>query len=148
MSKKDFTDIGDGSGLYMEEARGQATRTPRPAQAVPAKPAAAQSEAKAPEYRHIGKLTRRIDGREVVTGRATYTQDVKLRDMLIGKILRSPHAAAEVVGIDLAPALALPGVFAALKLAEGKVRYAGQQVAAVAAVDDRTAEKAVALIKV
>src|SRR4030042_1975692 len=87
-------------------------------------------------------------GREVVTGRATYTQDIKLRGMLIGKILRSPYAAAEVVGLDLAPALALPGVFAALKLAEGKVRYAGQQVAAVAAVDERTAEKALALIKV
>ena len=68
--------------------------------------------------------------------------------MLIGKILRSPYAAAEVVSIDLAPALAVPGVMAALKLAEGKVRYAGQQVAAVAAVDERTAEKALGLIKV
>jgi xanthine dehydrogenase YagR molybdenum-binding subunit len=148
MRKKDFKDIGDGSGLYMEEARGQATRTQRPAQAVPAKPAAAPPEAKAPEYRHIGKPTRRIDGREVVTGRATYTQDVKLQGMLIGKILRSPHAAAEVVSIDLAPALALPGVLGAVKLADSKVRYAGQQVAAVAAVDERTAEKALALIKV
>jgi xanthine dehydrogenase YagR molybdenum-binding subunit len=148
MQKKDFKDIGDGSGLYMEEARGQATRTQRPAQAVPAKPAAAPPEAKAPEYRHIGKPTRRIDGREVVTGRATYTQDVKLQGMLIGKILRSPHAAAEVVSIDLAPALALPGVLGAVKLADSKVRYAGQQVAAVAAVDERTAEKALALIKV
>ncbi len=68
--------------------------------------------------------------------------------MLIGKILRSPRAAAEIVSIDLAPALAVPGVMGALKLAEGKVRYAGQQVAAVAAVDERTAEKALALIKV
>ena len=68
--------------------------------------------------------------------------------MLIGKILRSPRAAAEVISVDLAPALALPGVLAALKLADGKVRYAGQQVAAVAAVDERTAEKALALIKV
>jgi xanthine dehydrogenase YagR molybdenum-binding subunit len=148
MRKKDFKDIGDGSGLYMEEARGQATRTQRPAQAVPAKPAAAPPEAKAPEYRHIGKPTRRIDGREVVTGRATYTQDVKLQGMLIGKILRSPHAAAEVVSIDLAPALALPGVLGAVRLPDSKVRYAGQQVAAVAAVDERTAEKALALIKV
>ena len=148
MQKKDFTDIGDGSSLYMEEARGQATRAPRPAQAVPSKPAAALPEAKAPEYKYIGKPTRRIDGREIVTGRAKYTQDIKLRGMLIGKILRSPYAAAEIVSIDLAPALALPGVMAALKLAEGKVRYAGQQVAAVAAVDERTAEKALALIKV
>ena len=106
------------------------------------------AEAKAPEYRLIGKSTSRIDGREIVTGRAKYTQDVKLRGMLIGKILRSPRAAAEVVSIDLAPALAVPGVMAAMKLAEGKVRYAGQQVAAVAAVDERTAEKALALIKV
>jgi xanthine dehydrogenase YagR molybdenum-binding subunit len=100
-----------------------------------------------PEYRLIGKPTSRIDGREVVTGRAKYTHDVKLRGMLIGKILRSPRAAAEIVSIDLAPALSAPGVMGAIKLAEGKVRYAGQQVAAVAAVDERTAEKALALIK-
>lgn len=137
---------------YMEEARGQAARPQRPAQAAAAKraakPAAPLPEVKAPDYRYIGKPTPRIDGREVVTGRAKYTQDIKLRGMLIGKILRSPHAAAEVVSIDLAPALALPGVLAAVKLAEGKVRYAGQQVAAVAAVDERTAEKALALVKV
>jgi xanthine dehydrogenase YagR molybdenum-binding subunit len=100
------------------------------------------------EFRHIGKITPRVDGREIVTGRARYTHDVKLRGMLIGKILRSPRAAAEIVSIDLSPALAVPGVKAALKLADGKVRYAGQQVAAVAAVDERTAEKALALIKV
>ncbi|OGD11510.1 MAG: hypothetical protein A2W20_09560 [Candidatus Aminicenantes bacterium RBG_16_66_30] len=96
----------------------------------------------------MGKPTARVDGREIVTGRAKYTHDIKLRGMLIGKILRSPYAAAEIVSIDLAPALALPGVMAALKLAEGKVRYAGQQVAAVAAVDERTAEKALGLVKV
>jgi len=100
------------------------------------------------EYRLIGKSTSRIDGREVVTGGAKYTHDIKLRGMLIGKILRSPRAAAEIVSIDLAPALATAGVAGAIKLAEGKVRYAGQQVAAVAAVDERTAEKALALVKV
>jgi xanthine dehydrogenase YagR molybdenum-binding subunit len=100
------------------------------------------------EYRHIGKYTPRVDGRKIVTGQAQYTQDVRLRDMLIGKILRSPHASAEVVRIDLGPAKALPGVMAAIPLAEGKVRYAGQQVAAIAAVDERTAEKALALISV
>ena len=136
---------------YMAEARGDA-----PGQAAKSKPqgqaAAAASkpvpEIKAPEYRLIGKSTSRIDGREVVTGGAKYTHDVKLRGMLIGKILRSPRAAAEIVSIDLAPALAMPGVAGAIKLAEGKVRYAGQQVAAVAAVDERTAEKALALVKV
>jgi xanthine dehydrogenase YagR molybdenum-binding subunit len=100
------------------------------------------------DFRLIGKYTPRIDGRKIVTGQAKYTHDIRLRDMLIGKILRSPHASAEVVGIDLGPAKALPGVMAALPLAEGKVRYAGQQVAAVAAVDEGTAEKALALIRV
>ncbi len=100
------------------------------------------------DAKYIGKATPRLDGRKVVTGQAEYTHDVRLKDMLIGMILRSPHASAEVVSIDLAPARALPGVLAALPLAEGRVRYAGEQVAAVAAVDERTAEKALALIKV
>jgi xanthine dehydrogenase YagR molybdenum-binding subunit len=102
----------------------------------------------APAYHLIGKMTRRVDGREIVTGQAKFTHDIKLPGMLIGKVLRSPRAAAEVVAIDLAPALALPGVHAALKLAGGRVRYAGEQVAAVAAVDEATAEKALGLIKV
>ncbi len=134
------------SRQYQAETRGEeAAAQARPAKATAAAPA---PEAEAPEYRHIGKSTSRIDGREIVTGRARYTHDIKLRGMLSGKILRSPRAAAEIVSIDLAPALAVPGVKAALKLAEGKVRYAGQQVAAVAAVDEKTAEKALALIKV
>jgi len=118
-------------------------------QARPGQPAAqAMPEPQAPDFRIIGKATPRIDGAEIVTGRAKYTPDIKLRGMLIGKILRSPRAAAEIVSIDLAPALALPGVVTAMKLAEGVVRYAGQQVAAVAAVDERTADKALGLIKV
>jgi xanthine dehydrogenase YagR molybdenum-binding subunit len=123
---------------YMAVARGEAA-----GQAATAKAAAPKTE-----FKLIGKATPRVDGREIVTGRARYTHDIKLQGMLVGKILRSPYAAAEVVSVDLAPALALPGVRAALKLAEGKARYAGQQVAAVAAVDERTAEKALGLIKV
>ena len=136
---------------YIAEARGGTTRQaarPKPQAQAPAAAAQPAAPAKAPEYKYIGKPTARVDGREIVTGRAKYTHDIKLRGMLIGKILRSPYAAAEIVSIDLAPALALPGVMAALKLAEGKVRYAGQQVAAVAAVDERTAEKALGLVKV
>ena len=133
---------------YTSYARGDAERQARPVKAAPVPPAAPKPEPPKPAFVHIGKPTPRVDGREIVTGRARYTHDVRLRGMLIGKILRSPRAAAEVVSIDLAPALAVPGVKAALKLADGKVRYAGQQVAAVAAVDERTAEKALALIKV
>ena len=136
---------------YMSVARGEAAGQAATAKAAAKKPAAQptapQPEPK-PEFKIIGRPTPRVDGREIVTGRARYTHDIKLQGLLIGKVLRSPYAAAEVVSIDLAPALALPGVRAALKLAEGKVRYAGQQVAAVAAVDERTAEKALGLIKV
>ncbi len=140
------------SKAYKAETLIEAADQVRPVRAGVAKPVAKPAEPapepKAPDYVYIGKPTARVDGREIVTGRARYTHDIKLRGMLIGKILRSPRAAAEVLSIDLAPALAVPGVMAALKLAEGKVRYAGQQVAAVAAVDERTAEKALALIKV
>ncbi|MGZ5453971.1 MAG: xanthine dehydrogenase family protein molybdopterin-binding subunit [Candidatus Aminicenantales bacterium] len=127
---------------------GQARPARAAAAAQAAKPAEPAPAMKPPDYRYIGKPSTRVDGRMIVTGQAKYTHDVKLRGMLVGKILRSPRAAAEIVSIDLAPALAVPGAMGALKLAEGKVRYAGQQVAAVAAVDERTAEKALGLIKV
>ena len=137
--------------MMVETGGGQARPKPAAAapkaQAKPAEPAPPQ-EVPGPAYRLIGRPTSRVDGREIVTGRARFTHDVKLRGLLIGKILRSPWAAAEVVSIDLAPALALPGVVAAIKLAGGNVRYAGEQVAAVAAVDEATAEKALGLIKV
>jgi CO/xanthine dehydrogenase Mo-binding subunit len=101
-----------------------------------------------PEFKLIGKPTPRIDGKLVVTGRATYTHDVFLKDMLYAKILRSPHASAEVVAVDLSAAQGLPGVKAALKLKEGRVKYEGEQIAAVAAVSEKTAEEALKLIKV
>ena len=121
-----------------------------------------------PEYRLIGKSTPRIDGREIVTGRAKFTHDIKLQGMLIGKILRSPHAAAEVVSIDLAPALAVPGVKAAVTAADASgvkwgvfrytrdqeflardvVRYIGEEIAAIAAETEEIAREAVARIEV
>ena len=100
------------------------------------------------KFRIIGDYTQRIDGKKIVTGQARYTHDIKLRGMLTGKILRSPHAKAEVVSLDLSTAERLPGVKAALRLDRGSISYAGQQVAAVAAVDEKTAEKALSLIKV
>jgi xanthine dehydrogenase YagR molybdenum-binding subunit len=102
----------------------------------------------APQFRYIGQKIPRVDGQLIVTGKAPYTQDFYFRDMLYGKILRSPHAAAEVVSIDLAPALSHPGVMAAIKLTSGRIRYIGEPVAAVAAVDEATAEEALKLIKV
>jgi xanthine dehydrogenase YagR molybdenum-binding subunit len=143
MPKKTFTDIGDGSRLYIEEARGRKSEAPQ----GQAKPQPAPGP-KPTDYKYIGQYTPRVDGRKIVSGQAKYTHDIRLRYMLVGKILRSPHASAEVVAIDLGPAKSLPGVIAALPLAQGKVRYVGDQVAAVAAVNERTAEKALALINV
>jgi xanthine dehydrogenase YagR molybdenum-binding subunit len=92
----------------------------------------------------------RVEAAEKVTGAARYTVDVRLPGQLHGVILRSPHAAARVAELDLAPALALDGVRAAVEMvpADRIVRYVGHEVAAVAAVDRRTAEHALDAIRV
>jgi len=117
----------------------------------PGSPAAAakpQPQPKPGEFKHIGQDTPRVDGKKIVTGAAAFTHDLYFDGMLNAKILRSPHASADVVSIDLGPALNYPGVMAALKLKEGRVKWAGEQIAAVAALDEKTAEEALALIKV
>ncbi|HMN75320.1 MAG TPA: 4-hydroxybenzoyl-CoA reductase subunit alpha [Burkholderiaceae bacterium] len=115
----------------------------------------------------IGARTPLIDGVDKVTGRARYTADIAAPGALVGRILRSPHAHARIVAIDTAAACALPGVHAVctgedtpvpfgvlpiaeneFPLARGKVRYRGDPVAAVAAVDEATAERALAAIAV
>src|SRR5216684_4230681 len=58
----------------------------------------------------VGHPTPRIDARERVTGTATYSGDVHLPGMLYARILRSPHAHANIKSIDASKALALPGV--------------------------------------
>jgi xanthine dehydrogenase YagR molybdenum-binding subunit len=100
------------------------------------------------EFKIIGQYTPRVDGKLIVTGRAKYTQDLSFKDMLCGKILRSPYASAEIIGMDISQAESLPGVKAVLKLKEGRVKYEGEQVAAVAADDEKTAEEALGLIRV
>ena len=84
----------------------------------------------------VGKPAPRKDGHERVRGEARYTTDLKLPGMLQAAVLRSPHAHAKVKRIDLAPALALPGVRAAIGPGEahGLEEEAGFQGAAVAAV--------------
>lgn len=115
----------------------------------------------------IGVRTPLIDGIDKVTGRARYTADIAAPGALVGRILRSPHAHARIVAIDTSAAQALEGVhavctgddtpvpFGVLPIAEneyplarGKVRYRGDPVAAVAAVDEATAERALAAIVV
>lgn len=112
-----------------------------------------------------------IDGVAKVTGRAIYTFDVKLPGMLYGKILRSPYPHAKIKSIDTSRAEKLAGVKGVVTgkdtlgikqgiwrrfkelcdeeiLAREKVRYIGEPVAAVAAVDEDTAEEALDLIEV
>ncbi len=138
MAKKDVKHAMEESHLWYEEFASDQT------QHAPEGPSADKRE----KFKLIGQYTKRIDGEKIVTGQAHYTHDIKLRDMLIGKILRSPHARAEVVSVDLSAAKNLPGVKAALPVYRGNIAYSGQQVAAVAARDEKTAEKAMALIKV
>ncbi|MBN1225011.1 MAG: xanthine dehydrogenase family protein molybdopterin-binding subunit, partial [Candidatus Aminicenantes bacterium] len=109
---------------------------------------AAPPEKSPQDFKIIGKYTKRIDGVKIVTGKAPYTHDINLKDMLHGKILRSPHPKAEILSIDLSRAKAHPGVKAAIELDVKKVRYIGDKIAAVAAVDVKTAAEALKLIQV
>ena len=91
----------------------------------------------------------RADGLPKVTGRAKYTVDTKLPGQLEAGVLRSPVGHAIVRGLDVAAAEALDGVEAVVRFVEdgGRLRYAGQEIAAVAAVDRRVAAEALRLLK-
>ena len=123
------------------------------------------------EYSIVGQSPPRVDGMEKVTGAAKYAADITMPAMLYGKILRSPHPHARILHVDTGQAEKLPGVKAVITgqdvprvsisfvdtprypgdqyaLAVDKVRYIGDEVAAVAAVDEDTAEEALSLIRV
>jgi xanthine dehydrogenase YagR molybdenum-binding subunit len=91
----------------------------------------------------------RIEARDKVTGAAKYTVDIRHDGMLEGVILRAQTAHARIADLDLAPALALPGVVAAVALLgdDPVVRYVGAPIAAVAAKDRKTANAALAAIR-
>jgi xanthine dehydrogenase YagR molybdenum-binding subunit len=101
------------------------------------------------EHRLIGTNVPRADGADKVTGRARYAYDVNLPGLCHAKVLRSPHPAAVVTKIDLSAAAAMKGVVATISMEEGKpVLYAGQEVAAVAAVTEDIARDAISKIEV
>ena len=104
----------------------------------------------ASESRLIGKRITRLSGKDKVTGKAKYTFDINEPGMLYGRILRSEVAHATVMGVDMSEAEALPGVKAVIPLIEvgKKVRYQGQEIAAVAAETDDIAKDAIRLIRV
>ncbi|HBB17641.1 MAG TPA: xanthine dehydrogenase family protein molybdopterin-binding subunit, partial [Syntrophus sp. (in: bacteria)] len=113
----------------------------------------------------VGKSLNRKDGLEKVTGSAKYAGDLKLPDMLYGEILGCPHPRARILKIDVRRAEQLPGVRAILTKDNTKgwrtywyeipqiafpecITYEGQEVAAVAAEDVETAQRALELIEV
>ena len=114
----------------------------------------------------VGHASPRIDAVNRVTGTAIYTGDVHLAGMLYARVLRSPHAHARIRYINASKALALPGVKAIIThencdvvwssgdtrnkryLFNNPVRFAGDAVAAVAAIDRHVAEEATRLIAV
>jgi xanthine dehydrogenase YagR molybdenum-binding subunit len=102
--------------------------------------------------RHDGETetSPRVEARQKVTGAALYTADVRHEGQLEGLILRSPHAHARVLSVDLAPARATPGVAAAVSLLDEDrmARFVGQPIAAVAAPERKTALAALSAIKV
>lgn len=120
----------------------------------------------------VGKSVPRLEGKGVVTGQLKYAFDLSFPNMLVGKMLRSPHAHAKIISIDISKAQALPGVKAIvtsrdtfqikfgsneyffphtvdqMALESDKVRYIGDEIAGVAAIDEETADQALKLIDV
>src|SRR5512143_3083563 len=124
----------------------------------------------------VGTRPIRPDGADKVTGRAAYGADFNMPGQLVGKVLRSPHAHARIVSIDVSKAKALPGVKAVVTgadfpdlasemleggeaaanlrdlainvMARDKALYEGHAVAAVAAISADVANEALELIKV
>jgi CO/xanthine dehydrogenase Mo-binding subunit len=117
------------------------------------------------KYTTVGKSIQRVDALEKVTGHAIYGDDIRFPDLLYGKVLRSPYSHARIKSIDTSEAQKVPGVKAVVTgkdapfrggeairdqpfLAVGKVRFAGEAVAAVAAETEKIAEHATGLIRV
>jgi xanthine dehydrogenase YagR molybdenum-binding subunit len=98
----------------------------------------------------IGKRISRVDGPDKVSGRAKYTYDVRRPGMLYGKVVRSPHAHAKVVSVDISAAEKMPGVKGVYIIQDkgSEIHWAGDDVVVVAAVDEPTAADAVRAIKV
>jgi xanthine dehydrogenase molybdenum-binding subunit len=118
------------------------------------------------EYSYLGKSLRRDRDQGKLTGKSIYAADIRLPGMLWGKILHSPYAHARILSIDSSETQRIPGVKAVVTnadtpgvkigrwlqdrhvLAQDEVRYIGEPVVAVAAIDQETAEEALEAIRV
>ncbi len=115
-----------------------------------------------PSLNTVGHSVPRRELADKLSGAALYSADIDLPGMLHGVIVRSPHPHADVLAVDASPALALAGVRAVVTPADApvtrlapdllvldtRVRFVGDEVAAVAADDIDTARKAAALVQV
>ena len=145
------------SASTLRSARSRSTRKAKPGRP----PAAAE------KLNVIGRRVPLLDAYEKVTGGFKYAVDVSLPGMLVGKILHSPHPHARMLSIDVSKAAALPGVAAVLtpqdvpqeewgersfnyrgRVLNDKPRFVGDEIAAVAAVNEHVAEAALALIEI
>ena len=129
-------------------------------------PLEAKQDTTARRFKVVGTRPLRPDGIDKVTGRARFGADMTAPGMLVGRILRSPHAHAIIRSIDTSKAEALPGVKAVITradfketpdldrdilrnvMAREKALYDGHAVAAVAAISASVARQALKLIKV
>ena len=118
------------------------------------------------DYKYIGKKAVRIDGREKVTGAAIYADDLDFGpNLLYAEIVESTKAHAIIKKVDTSEAEKVPGVVKVFTgkdfpfkfglymkdryvFAQDKVRFVGEQIAAVLARDPKTAKKAARLVKV
>jgi CO/xanthine dehydrogenase Mo-binding subunit len=115
----------------------------------------------------VGRWVSAPGARDIVTGKARYCPDLNFPGMLSGKLLYSPHARARIRRLDVRAAREIPGVFAVLTHADipgensylyaepdqpllvvDEVRFQGDAIAAVAAIDESTAEAALEAIEV
>ena len=98
----------------------------------------------------IGKPHKRLDGPQKASGRAKYTSDLKMKDMLYAAYLTCPHGHARITSIDTAAAEKINGVKAVHVVAEAgkELQWHGQEVAAVAATSEEIAREAVRKINV
>ncbi len=147
----------------------------KPVEAIVAASCGGKHNCKCEEGKHavVGKSVTKLDAAKLAAGRSSFTDDVSIPGLLIGKILASPHAHARIKRIDVSKAKALPGVHAVLTykdvprvphttagqgwpepspydtyLLDNKVRFVGDRVAAVAAESRSIAEEALRLIEV
>src|SRR6516165_10683425 len=161
---------------FARRPRDRAARHRNPARPGEAAMQDVPTKATARPFKWVGTRPVRPDGVPKVTGRALYGADLAMPGMLVGRILRSPHAHARIRSIDTSKAAALPGVKAVVTaadlpeqkfeyvgpervaqnfwhmtrniMAREKALYEGHAVAAVAAISKVIAEEALALIKV